>query len=193
MEHWQIVVLTIVGVAILNGLVLLIAGKGNLGRVGLATRVFFRAMGDASFAAKVAPLLLPPEPAKPPKRSGEAMRLLTLLQREGRLLDFLLEDIEGASDEQIGAGVRELHKKAQGVIKEHLTLEPVLPQNEGDLVQVPRGFDASAVRVTGNVTGEPPFQGRLVHRGWRVKDFKLPAPPEGHDEFVVAPAEVELP
>ncbi len=119
--------------------------------------------------------------------------MLTLLQREGRLLDFLLEDVAAATDDQIGAGVRELHRKAQGVLKDHLTLEPVLPGNEDDTVEVPPGFDPSAIRLTGNVTGTPPFKGRLVHRGWRVKDFKLPAPPEGVDEFVVAPAEVELP
>src|SRR5207237_888045 len=134
----------------------------------------------------------PPGPPKPVKRSGEPLRLLALLQREGRLLDFFLEDISQASDDQVGAGVRELHRKAQGVIKDHLALEPVLPHQEGDAVDVPAGFDPSAIRLTGNVTGNPPFRGTLQHHGWRVKDYKLPAPPEGQDEFVVAPAEVEL-
>ena len=134
-----------------------------------------------------------PPPPPPPKRSAEPLRLLALLQREGRVLDFFLEDISGASDEQVGAGVRELHRKAQAALKEHLTLEPVLPQEEGAAVEVPPGFDPSAVRLTGNVTGQPPFRGTLQHHGWRVKDYHLPAPPAGQDPFVVAPAEVDLP
>jgi hypothetical protein len=194
MDQWPVVVvLTVLGLIVLKLIVLLIICRGDLARLGLAIRFFYKMLADPALAARVPPLLLPPEPPKPPKRSGESLRLLALLQREGRVLDFFLEDIEGASDEQIGAGVRELQKKAQGVIKERLVLEPVLPQNEGDSVEVPRGFDASAIRVTGNVSGQPPFHGRLVHRGWRVKDFNLSAPPPGHDEFVVAPAEVELP
>jgi hypothetical protein len=141
-------------------------------------------------ARKPAP---PPPPPPPPKRSAEPLRLLALLQREGRVLDFFLEDISGASDEQVGAGVRELHRKAQAALKEHLTLEPVLPQEEGATVEVPPGFDPSAVRLTGNVTGQPPFRGTLQHHGWRVKDYHLAAPPEGQDPFVIAPAEVDLP
>jgi hypothetical protein len=141
-------------------------------------------------ARKPAP---PPPPPPPPKRSAEPLRLLALLQREGRVLDFFLEDISAASDEQVGAGVRELHRKAQAALKEHLTLEPVLPQAEGETVEVKPGFDPSAVRLTGNVTGQPPFRGTLQHHGWRVKDYHLPAPPEGQDPFVIAPAEVDLP
>jgi hypothetical protein len=197
MEPWQTVlltvVLTLVGVAVLLFLILLAAGQGSLARLGLARQVFRRVMGDEAFAARVQPLFLPPEPPKPPKKSAEPLRLLALLQREGRLLDFLLEDIAGATDDQIGAGVRELHRKAQGVIKDHLALEPVLPQNEGDTVEVPAGFDPAAIRLLGNVSGNPPFRGRLIHRGWRVADIKLSPPPEGQDEFIVAPAEVELP
>src|SRR5262249_22505509 len=135
----------------------------------------------------------PPPPPEPPKRSAEPLRLLALLQREGRLLDFLLEDISGADDQQVGAGVKELHRQAQAALKEHLDLEPVLPRAEGDAVTVPPGFDPSAIRLVGNVTGQPPFKGNLRHHGWRVKDFRLNAPPKGADEFVVAPAEVEIP
>src|SRR5262249_59099256 len=87
----------------------------------------------------------------------------------------------------------ELHKKAQAAIKEHLTLEPILPGQEEAPVEVPAGFDPSAVRVTGNVTGNPPFRGVLKHHGWRVRSYKLPAPPPGVGDLVVAPAEVELP
>jgi len=193
MEPWLIVVLTLVGVVVLKLLILLVLGRGSLARVGLATRLFIRTLGDAAFVGKAEPLLAPPPPPTPVRRSGEALRLLTLLQREGRVLDFFLEDIAAATDGQVGAGVRELHRKAQGVLKDHLTLEPILSGEENETVEVKAGFDPSAIRLTGNVTGQPPFKGRLVHRGWRVKDFNLAAPPEGVDEFVVAPAEVELP
>jgi hypothetical protein len=43
------------------------------------------------------------------------------------------------------------------------------------------------------VTGQPPFKGTLQHHGWRVKDVRLAPPPEGQDEFIIQPAEVELP
>jgi hypothetical protein len=193
MPDYAIVLLTLAGVLVVGGVLLLALGAGS-GRFGLAWQAFRRVLGDPAFAEKVRPLLAAgPEVPKPARRSGEPLRLLALLQREGRVLDFFLEDISGAGDEQVGAGVRELHRKAQEVLKEHLVLEPVLPQPEGATVEVPPGFDPSAVRLTGNVTGQPPFRGTLQHHGWRVKDYTIPAPPEGQDEFVLAPAEVELP
>jgi hypothetical protein len=172
-----------------------VLGGMSLARFGLAWRCFLTVLGNAEAAKKVEPLLsaAPPEPEKPKKLSGEPLRLLNMLQREGRLLDFLLEDISGASDDQIGAGVRDIHKKSQAVLKEHLTLEPVMAGQEESSVEVAPGFDPSAVRLTGNVTGQPPFKGVLKHHGWRVKAYKLPAPAGGVDELVVAPAEVELP
>jgi hypothetical protein len=148
----------------------------------------FKKMADAEFRAKIEKMLDPK--AKP---SGEALRLLALLQREGRLLDFLLEDIQGYGNEQIGAAVRDIHKNCQKAIKDHIVLEPVLKDAEGATVQVPTGFDPSAVRLTGNVTGQPPFKGTLQHHGWRVKELKLATPAQGQDEFVLQPAEVELP
>jgi hypothetical protein len=191
MDWWYYVVAGAAGVVVLE--VLVLVAVAGVARGGLALTAFRRTIADRDFADKVNDLIMPPPPPPPPPKSGEALRLLTLLQRKGRLLDFLLEDIQGAANEQIGAGVRELHKEAQAVLKEHLVLEPVMPQAEGDTVEVPAGFDPSAIRLTGNVTGQPPFRGVLKHHGWRVKDFTLAKPPEGQDEFVVAPAEVELP
>jgi hypothetical protein len=191
--EWYYAAATAAAVLIVELLILLAVSGGNLGRLGLAWQAFRRTLTQPVFANQVQALIQPPPPPPPPKKSGEALRLLTLLQRKGRLLDFLLEDIQGATNEQLGAGVRELHRESQAVLKEHLTLEPVLPQSEGDTVEAPPGFDPSAIRLTGNVTGQPPFRGVLKHHGWRVKDFTLAAPPEGQDEFVVAPAEVELP
>jgi hypothetical protein len=131
-------------------------------------------------------------PSGPPKPSAEPLRLLALLQREGRLVDFLMEDIRSYADAQVGAAVRDIHRQCQKAIQDHVTLEAVLPQQEEEAVTVPAGFDPSAIRLTGNVTGQPPFKGTLKHRGWRVKQLKLAPPPAGQDQWVVMPAEVEL-
>jgi hypothetical protein len=134
----------------------------------------------------------PATPPAAPKVTGEAVRLLALLQGESRLVDFLLEDIAGAPDAQIGQAVKEIHRKAAKVLKDHLTLGVVMAGADGDRVTVAQGFDPSAVRVVGNVTGQPPFTGTLLHPGWRVKEVRLPALADGQDPFVLQPAEVEL-
>jgi hypothetical protein len=157
-------------------------------RGDLGDRLFKRVTADAEFRRRIDKMLDPK--AKP---SGEALRLLALLQRDGRLVDFLLEDVQNYDNEQIGAAVRDIHKNCQKTINEHLVLEPVLKDSEGAIVDVGAGFDPSAVRLTGNVTGQPPFRGTLQHHGWRGKELKLAAPAEGQDEFVLQPAEVELP
>jgi hypothetical protein len=158
----------------------------------LTREVATRSANDPDFTRRLKDLLHPPPPPPPPKPSGEPLRLLALLQREGRLLDFLLEAIQEYPNEQIGAAVRDIHKNCQKAIRDHLTLEPILPGEENAAIDVPAGFDPSAVRLTGNVTGQPPFKGTLLHHGWRVTEIKLVKPPEGQDEFVVHPAEVEL-
>src|ERR671932_792537 len=125
--------------------------------LGLMVGLFVgNAMGAARARKAAAPALPPPPavPPAPPKPSGAALRMLALLQAESRLVDFLLEDISGASDAQIGQAVREVHKKAQAALKQHAVIETVLPGNEGDTTTVPKGFDPSAIRVVGNVTGE---------------------------------------
>ncbi len=188
-----IVIITLLVVLAAYLLVLFLAAKGNIRRIRLALRCELRILRDPSFAAKVEALLAPPKPEAPPKPSGAPLRLLALLQREGRLLDFLLEDIQSYSEAQIGAAVRDIHRQCRVALKEHLDLQPVLAQQEGSTVEIPSGFDPSAVRLTGNVTGQPPFRGTLQHHGWRVKEIKLAPPPEGQDEFVLMPAEVELP
>lgn len=131
-----------------------------------------------------------PPPAKP--SSDAAVQLLGLLQRDGRLVDFLREDIQAYDDAQIGAAVRTVHESCRQVLAEHLPVEPVLSGQEGDAVTVPEGFDPSAIRLTGNVSGEPPFHGTLQHAGWRVAQVKLPDQPAGQDPKIVAPAEVEI-
>ena len=174
--------------------ILLISG-GSVRRIRQAMRCEWRALRDKTFEQKVLPLLAPPvaKEEKPAKPSGAPLRLLALLQREGRLLDFLLEDIQSYTDGDVGAAVRDIHRKCQAALKEHLVLEPVVTQPEQAIVDIPSGFDPSAVRLTGNVTGQPPFRGTLQHHGWRVRELKLAPAPEGQDEFILMPAEVELP
>ena len=173
-------------------LAIIFLSAGSLDRYIGSRKLAQRWLRDPAYAAKVAALDAPPPPPKPVKPSGEPLRLLALLQREGRLLDFFLEDIAAYPNDQIGAAVRDIHQKCKKAIEEHLVLEPVLNQSEGAAVEVPAGFDPVAIRLTGNVTGEPPFKGTLQHHGWRVKEIKLAKPPEGQDEFVVQPAEVEI-
>ncbi len=168
--------------------------------IKLAFRAFWRTFKDSEFPGQVEKVLAipegqppaPPVPPPPPKPSGEPLRLLALLQREGRLMDFLMEDIQPYPDVQIGAAVRDIHRQCRKIIEEHVVLEPVLSQNEEEQVTVGSNFEPSAIRLTGNVTGKPPFTGTLKHRGWRVKEIKLAPPAEGQDQFVLMPAEVEL-
>src|SRR5438270_757616 len=147
MEPYVYALTGIAGVLLGQAIALAIL-TGGFARFGLAWQAFRRVSADAAFAEKVNALLNPPppEPPKPVKRSAEPLRLLALLQREGRMLDFLLEDVSGAADDQLGAGVRDIHRKAQAALKEHLTLERVLPHEEGETVTVPAGFDPSAIR-----------------------------------------------
>jgi hypothetical protein len=124
--------------------------------------------------------------------TGAAVQLLAILQREGRLLDFLQEDVDAYSDAQIGAAVRDIHRGCKKALAEHMPLEPVLREPENAQVRVDPGFDPSRIRLVGNVVGEPPFTGALRHHGWRIAKVTLPSPPRGTDPSVVAPAEVEL-
>ena len=187
------------------GGVILLARAGSLSRASWGLTLAGRANIDPAFANKVneliglpvAPLptiVAPPAPAIKTieKPSGAPLRLLAILQTESRFLDFLLEDIAPFEDAQIGQAVRDIHRKAQAALKQHLVLEPIVAGSEGDAVTVPVGFDPSAIRVLGNVTGKPPFTGQVQHPGWRVRELKLTPLAPGQDEFVVQPAEVHL-
>lgn len=121
-----------------------------------------------------------------------ALAMLALLQREGRLVDFLQESIDDYDDADIGAAVRDIHRGCRKVIADYLTLEAVMPGDEDDEIKVPPGFDPSEVRLVGDTQGEPPFNGVLRHHGWRVTKAKLPALSDGVDRAVLAPAEVEI-
>jgi len=137
------------------------------------------------------PIEKPKVSAAAQHREG-ALALLAILQREARFVDFVRDSVDGASDADIGAVAREIHRGCQKAIDQYLTIEPVMPGDEGAAVTVPKGFDPAEVRLSGEAKGEAPYKGTLRHHGWRVVDAKLPVLADGVDRTVIAPAEVEL-
>lgn len=125
-------------------------------------------------------------------REVGGLLLLSLLQREGRLVDFLRQDVASFSDEDIGAAARVVHAGCRKALDEHATIAVVQDAEENATVEVPVGYDPSSFKLVGNVKGEAPFTGKLRHRGWRAARLTLPDPVTGHDVRVLAPAEVEL-
>ncbi|CAJ92757.1 DUF2760 domain-containing protein [Cupriavidus necator] len=185
------------------------------GRVSLAMGTFFAILGNRELAAGVkrlrdgegfaaapapaavsAPAPAPvAEAAAPVLKEASpvaALQLLGLLQRDARFIDFVEEDIARYSDTEIGAAARLVHDGCRGVLREHFTIRPVREEAEGSRVTLADGFDATAIRLTGNVVGSAPFHGSISHRGWKVEEVRLPRVAERHDATVIAPAEVEL-
>jgi hypothetical protein len=121
-----------------------------------------------------------------------AVLLLSVLQREGRLVDFLMEDLGTYSDAQIGAAVRDVHGNSRRALASALELEPILEGAEEQIITVPNGFDPASIKLVGRVVGTGPFRGVLRHRGWRSSRVQLPAlgAPEGRQ--IISPAEVEV-
>ncbi|WP_395068165.1 DUF2760 domain-containing protein [Paraburkholderia silvatlantica] len=185
------------------------------GRLSVALGSFFAILGDGELAANVrrlregglAPAAAAPAPAAAPAAKAApapaptvikeatpdaALQLLGLLQRNARFVDFVEEDIAGYADADIGAAARIVHEGCRATLRDHFAIRPVRSESEGSRVTLPAGFDAAAVRLTGNVVGEAPFSGSLTHRGWRVEEVKLPQLVKTHDARIIAPAEVEL-
>ena len=162
-------------------------GRVRLNRFLLSVQAFWAVLTNRDLAERIQLALAPP------KVSGPDLRILALLQREGRLIDFLQEDIDSYTDEQIGAAVRDIHRGCRKALSEYLQIESVLAHEEGEPVTVNADFDPAAVRLLGNVSVHPPFRGTLKHHGWRVTSAKLPNIPASRDETIVlAPAEIEL-
>lgn len=149
-----------------------------------ATRPSATQVDPASAAVK--PVAL--EKAPP----DSALLLLSLLQKEGRFIDFMQEDVGSYSDQEVGAAARVVHQGCGKVLNEYLHIAPVRAEAEGARVTLEPGFNPSEVRPTGQVVGEPPFTGSLVHRGWKATDIQLPQIASSHDLRILAAAEVEL-
>jgi len=180
-------------------------------RLFFAWACFFRVLFDGAFAARANLVrdALPPAPApvpepvkevkeapKPEKRApasiDAALQLLALLQREGRFVDFLEQDITTFPDADVGTAARVVHEGCRRALHGHGKVEPIHEAEEGKKVDVPSGFDAATLKLVGNVSGKGPYRGTLQHRGWRVVGLSLPEGLAGFDATIVAPAEVEL-
>ncbi|MCA9178100.1 MAG: DUF2760 domain-containing protein [Planctomycetales bacterium] len=177
-----------------------------MGRIGVAFRAFFGALGSGATAERLQQALsgpgLPapqaekpaPKPAapKPPQRS-DALALLSALQREARFVDFLMEPLDDYSDQQVGAATRDVHRGCRDVVQRMFAVKPLLDTEEGQAVDVPAPLDPDRYRMVGNVTGEPPYRGALAHAGWIAEHVQLPSWKGQRESInVVAPAEVEL-
>ena len=175
-----------------------------MNRILLAFRCFFNILFQGALSADTLGVLklsrreqaapgpkgTPPAAASRTPADG-ALQILTILQRDSRLVDFLMEDIASYSDDQVGAAVRELHDQCRDSIARHFTLQPVIDGVEGTPARAPSG-DPHAVRFIGNVPATPPSGGTLRHKGWRAAKVNLPALGAKEDTTIVAPAEIEI-
>ncbi len=160
-------------------------------------KLAFRVLGDAKLAGQLVALEGPaaakPMPEPPAEKThASGLAVLALFQREGRLIDFLQENIASFTDAEIGGAARVVHAGSRKVLGQFLSLEPIFKDTEGFEVTVPAGFNAERIRLTGNVAGQPPFRGLLKHHGWVTTSVRFPALSTALDPRVIAPAEVEL-
>lgn len=170
-----------------------------MSRISLAFRSFFAILFGGSLPADIAESFgfkkpEPPPPPKPaePKAADGAVQMLSILQRDARLLDFLMEDISGYDDEQVGSAVRSLHEQCKEALGRYVKLTPVIDGVEGTFTKIDSS-DAALVKLLGNVPakGKAPG-GTLRHKGWKVEKINLPQLPSGKPNLIVAPAEVEI-
>jgi hypothetical protein len=153
--------------------------------------LFWRPQAAAPAAAPV----VPAAPArKPPSADAEVVSFLGLLQEKGRFVDFLMGDVAGFSDAEVGAAGRVMHEGCKAVLTEHFGVKPLREEGEGAKITVPQGYAPDDYRLVGRISGEAPFKGTLIHHGWRVEWVKLPRLIRANPDKLpaIAPAEVEL-
>lgn len=158
--------------------------------LGLAFKAFIKAFKEPEKAEA----FLQDEKPQPKIESADTahLRILGHLQHSGRLIDFLKEDLSAFNDAQIGAAVRKIHQDCGDILEELVTIRPLRDEQEGAVVTIPKGYDPSEIKVTGNVKGEPPFSGMLVHRGWKAHKRSLPKKIGEQVPDVICPAEIEV-
>jgi hypothetical protein len=174
-----------------------------LSRIILAFRSFFsilfsgglpdNAIQELGLSRREAPRAAAPAPAPTPTAgpSDGALQLLGILQRDSRLIDFLMEDITSYSDDQVGAAVRELHDQCRDSLARYVALQPVIDGVEGTFAKAPSS-DPNVVKFVGNVPAKPPAGGTLRHKGWKAYKVDLPRLAAKQDAAIVAPAEIEV-
>ena len=156
--------------------------------LGIAIKAFLKAFKNPKkaqeFLSEEKPLL--------PSTDASHLRLLCMLQQSARLIDFLKEDISSFDDAQVGAAVRKIHQDCSKTLEDFVTIRPVLEEMEGSKVHLPKGYDSTKIKVVGKVKGEPPYNGVLVHKGWKAHKRSLPKQVAEPTLDVLCPAEVEV-
>ncbi|MBI3681778.1 MAG: DUF2760 domain-containing protein [Acidobacteria bacterium] len=172
-----------------------------MSRISLAFRTFFSILFRGQLPPEAALAFgytkaVKEKPAPPPsaaKPSDGALQVLGMLQRDARLVDFLMEDISGYSDEQVGAAMRTVHEQCRAVLTRYIRLAPVIDGVEGTFAKAEAAGGPAAVKFVGNVPpGPAPKGGTLRHRGWKAEKIDLPAIGSKQDVSIVAPAEIEI-
>ena len=100
-----------------------------MNRFWLALKTFWRILTD--------PDSRPGSNRCSPGTDGPDLRVLAVLQRDGRLVDFLQEDIDAYTDAQIGAAVRDIHRGCRKSLHDYLTIEPIMNAAEEEQVTSP--------------------------------------------------------
>ena len=196
--------------AVLNGLLLFPATRAYpvpIAAIGLVLALLVVALSfygsrKGSVISEPAPAAVSPPPpvtvqtpAPPANRAeAEVVAFVALLQEKGRLVDFLMEELASYDDAQVGAAARVVHQGCRQILQEHFNISAVSEAEEGSQVTVPAGYFADEYRFVGKLSGNPPFTGKLVHKGWKTESVKLPriVKSDGKRLSVIAPAEVEV-
>jgi hypothetical protein len=183
--------------------------------LGLALGAFLKCLFNSDFAGEVKALALHRKSNKPkaslktelakekidgPSKNIDlqkesynngAIHILAEMQKEGRLIDFLKENLDDYNDEEIGGSVRSIHEGCKKAIDTHIQMEKVLDQEEESTCRINKDYDAKSIKLTGRVSDTYPMKGSLVHPGWKVKEVKLTQKSKS-TQNIIAPAEVEI-
>jgi hypothetical protein len=170
------------------------SGALVLGLVALVTILVGRGPKRDTRAAAEAARPMPVPTGTNYQADAQVVSFLAILQARGRLVDFLMDDINTYSDAQVGSAARVVHAGCRAALLEHFQISPVCGESEGATVQVAAGYLPDEYRLVGKISGPAPFSGVLVHHGWKTNAVKLPRVLRSSTNRLpaIAPAEVEL-
>jgi len=157
-------------------------------RLWLAIKAFFKAFKEPEKA-----LLFIEEPVgKNEKSDPSHLRLLSILQQSGRMIDFLKEDISSYSDAQVGAAVRKIHLDCGKSLEEFVAIRPIMDEAEGSIITISSGYNPSEMKIVGKVNDTFPLKGHIIHRGWKACKRSLPKKSGEQAGELLSPAEIEV-
>jgi hypothetical protein len=120
---------------------------------------------------------------------SEALTVLSVLQREARLLDLVSESLDAYTDEQIGGAARNVLRDTHKSLQQMFGLQPLSQVAEGDSIPIPKNASPMRWRIAGNTASD---RGTLAHAGWVATRVELPKWSGVRDDaWVIAPLEVE--